>query len=251
MAAVSPASAAVVSLGAATSFAVLAGQTVTNTGTSVINGDVGVWPGSAITGFPPGIVNGTVHAGTGPAQTAQTSVTSAFNSLANLPCGTTITGSDLGSLGPLDPGVYCFASGAQLTGTLTLNEHGLDDQAFVFLIGSTLLTASDSVVTEINTGPGGAGVNDNIFWKVGSSATLGTNTDFLGNILALTSITLNTGASISCGRALARNGSVTLDDNDISACPTSTAVPEPSTLMALLTALLVLGGIGWRRSPVA
>ena len=243
----SPASAAVVSLGAASSFAVLAGSSVTNTGNSVVNGNLGVWPGTAITGFPPGI-----YAGPGPAGTAQGDLTAAYNSLAGLTCGTTLTGSDLGTLLPLNPGVYCFSSSAQLTGTLKLNEHGLDNQEFVFKIGSTLTTATSSAVTEINTGPDGAGVNDNIFWQIGSSATLGTGTAFLGDIVALASITLNTGASISCGAALARTGAVTLDDNTISACQARTApVPEPSTLMALATALLALIGIGWHRSRLA
>jgi type VI secretion system secreted protein VgrG len=173
-------------------------------------------------------VNGTQYSGgtaTGPSGTAQGALTTAYNNLAGLACGTTLTNQDLGSLGPLNPGVYCFSSDAQLTGTLVLNEQGLDNQPFVFQIGSALTTATNSAITEINPGPGGSDDN-NIFWQIGSSATLGTGTAFLGDIVALTSITLDTGASISCGAAFARNGAVTLDDNTISAC----TVPEPATL---------------------
>jgi type VI secretion system secreted protein VgrG len=183
-------------------------------------------------------VNGTQYSGgtaSGPAGTAQGNLTTAYNSLAGLACGTTLTNQDLGTLGPLNPGVYCFASGAQLTGTLVLNEQNLDNQPFVFQIGSALTTATNAAVIEINPGVGGSADN-NIFWQVGSSATLGTGTAFLGNIVALSSVSLDTGASISCGAALARNGAVTLQSNTISAC----AVPEPAAL-ALLGA--GLGGL--------
>jgi hypothetical protein len=244
-----PASAGpIVALGAASSFAVLAGSTVTNTGNSIVNGNLGVWPGTAITGFGsgpgllgPGIVNGTQYAGgtaTGPSGTAQGALTTAYNNLAGLACGTTLTNQDLGTVGPLNPGVYCFASDAQLTGTLVLNEQSLDNQPFVFQIGSALTTATNSAVTVINPGTGGAADN-NIFWQIGSSATLGTGTAFLGNIVALTSIALDTGASISCGATFARNGAVTLDDNTISAC----AVPEPATPAVFGFSLAILAGL--------
>jgi len=165
---------------------------------------------------------------------------------------TDLTGQDLGGK-TLHPGVYCFTSSAQLTGTLSLDELGQTDPEFVFQIGSTLTTASNSAVTTIN----GPSPNDDILWQIGSSATLGTDTAFLGDIVALTSITLTTGASISCGAALARNGAVTLEDNTISTCaldsitPPPAPVPEPSTLMVLGTALFALIGIGWRRSRSA
>lgn len=202
-------------LGTAQPFAVLAGSAVTNTGPTVIEGNLGVWPGTAITGFPPGLVtNGTIHASDAVAMQAQSDVTTAFNSLAGMAVTQDLTGQDLGGM-TLTPGVYFFSTSAQLTGTLTLNTLGNPNSLFVFQIGSTLTTASNSIVTTIN------GPNDcQIYWQIGSSATLGTGTSFQGNILALASITLNTGATIVDGRALARNGAVTLDDiHAVAGCP--------------------------------
>ena len=230
-----------VPLGTADSFAVLGGSTVTNTGATNVHGGLGVSPGSAITGFPPGIVSGgTVHAGDAVAAQAQSDLTTAYNFAAGEACGNVLTGQDLGGLN-LVPGVYCFDSLAQLTGMLTLNAQGDPNAVFLFQIGSTLTTASNSSVVFINSGQG-----DSVFWQVGSSATLGTTTAFTGNILALTSITLNTGASIECGRALARNGAVTTDTNDVSidtaGCEATTggsAVPEPGTAMLLSMGLLL------------
>jgi hypothetical protein len=194
------------SLGAAQSFAVLGGSTVTNTGPSTITGDLGVSPGSAVTGFPPGVVvSGTIHAADATAAAAQISLTTAYNTLSGQACTQNLTG-DLGGL-TLTAGVYCFASSAGLTGTLTLNAQGNANAVFVFKIGSTLTTASSSSVVLIN-----GGSLCNVFWQVGSSATLGTATSFAGNILALTSITVTTAASVT-GRTLARNGAVTLDTN--------------------------------------
>jgi PKD repeat protein len=200
-------------LGTAQTFAVLGASTVTNTVRSVLTGDLGVYPGSAITGFPPGIVNGTTHAGDAAALAAQNAVTTAYNALAGQVCPAlnNLTGQNLGGK-TLTPGVYCFSSSAQLTGTLTLNAQGSASAVFVFQIGSTLTTASNSVVQVIN-----GGSDCNVFWQVGSSATLGTSTRFAGSILALTSITLNTSASVS-GRVLARNGAVTLDTNIVTVC---------------------------------
>lgn len=195
-------------LGTADGFAVLAGSTVTNTGPTVVTGDLGVSPGSAITGFPPGIVNGTQHSADGVALQAQDDLTTAYDNAAGQACNTALTGVNLGGL-VLTPGVYCFTSSAQLTGTLTLDAQGDSNAVFIFQTVSTLTTASGSVVKMIN-----GGSTCNVFWKVGSSATLGTTTSFLGNILALTSITLTTGASLT-GRALARNGATTLDSNTI------------------------------------
>jgi hypothetical protein len=211
-----------VSLGTAAGFAVLGGSTVTNTGPTVLNGDLGLTPGTAITGFfgtianeGPGIVNGTVHQTDPAAALAQGDLTTAYNNLAALPFTTHyLVPTDLGGA-TLTAGVYKFDSSAGVTGTLTLSGPG----DFVFQIGSTLTTAG----TVLTIGGADAG---NVFWQVGSSATLGTNTAFKGSIVALTSITLNTGATILNGRALARNGAVTLDSNIIT-------VPEPATLCLL------------------
>lgn len=217
-------------LGTAANFAVLGGSTVTNTGATVVAGDLGVSPGTAITGFPPGIVVGTIHSADAVALQAQNDVTTAYNALAALACNTDLTGQDLGGL-TLTPGVYCFSSSAQLTGTLTLDGLGNPNAIFVFQIGSTLTTASNSSVLLINSAQ-----SCNVFWQVGSSATLGSATSFAGNILALTSIALTTRATVS-GRALARNGAVTMDTNSVSTAscalgpsptPTFTATAGPS-----------------------
>ena len=193
----------------AQSFAVLGGQTVTNTGPSTLVGDLGVSPGTAVTGFPPGsVTGGAMHKADAVALQAQSDVTTAYNDLAGRACGTSLTGQDLGGL-TLVSGVYCFTSSAQLTGTLTLDAQGNPDAVFIFQIASTLTTASNSTVQVIN-----GGQNCNVYWQVGSSATIGTTTTFVGNILALTSIALQTGASV-VGRALARNGAVTLDTNHV------------------------------------
>ena len=204
-----------VGLGTAGSFAVLGGSTVTNTGPTVVNGDLGVSPGNACTGFAspctgggPGTVNGTIHAGDAVAAQAQSDLTTAYNSAAGRACDVNLTGQDLGGM-TLTSGVYCFSSSAQLTGTLTLDAQGDPDAVFIFQIGSTLTTASNSSVNLIN-----AAQACNVFWQVGSSATLGTTTSFQGNILALTTITANTGATVD-GRLLARNGAVNLDSNTI------------------------------------
>lgn len=207
------------SLGTAQSFAVLAGSTVTNTGPTVVTGDLGVAPGTAVTGFPPGIVaGGSIHAADAVALQAQQDTTTAYNSLAGQACNTTYgVPTDLGGQ-TLLPGVYCFASSAGLTGALTLDAGGDPNAVFIFKIGSTLITASDASVTLIN-----GATECNVFWQVGSSATLGTRTHFIGSILALTSITLTTDATLA-GRALARNGAVTMDTNTVSV-PTCTAPP--------------------------
>ena len=239
------AAAAVIQLGTAEAFAVLAGSTVINTGPSVVTGDLGLSPGSAVTGFPPGlVVNGTIHAADAVSLQAQSDLTTAYNFAAGLAATADLTGQDLGGL-TLVPGVYFFSSSAQLTGTLTLNLLGNPESLFVFQIGSALTTASNSSVALIN------GVEAcNVFFQIGSSATLGTDTDFTGNMLALTSITLNTGASIN-GRALARNGAVTLDNNIITPthCETPHSVPDGgSTLLLLASAVGCMVGATKRAS---
>jgi hypothetical protein len=197
-------------LGTAQKFAVLASSTVTNTGATNLTGDLGVSPGSAITGFPPGLLTGTIHAADSIAAQAQLDASTAFNYLAGEPCTTDLSGSDLGGL-TLTPGVYCFSSSAQLTGTLTLNATGNPNAVFVFKIGSTLTTASNSTVV-IN-----GGSPCNVYFQVGSSATLGTGTHLLGNIFAGVSITINTGATVT-GGSYALGGAVTLDGNTVTAC---------------------------------
>lgn len=222
----SPAHAQAPNLGTAADFAVLAGSTVTNTGSSVLLGSLGVSPGSAITGFPPGIVlaPGSTHAADAVAVQAQVDLVIGYNTLSSRPTTRDLTGQNLGGL-TLTPGVYNFSSSAQLTGNLTLNALGNPNAVFIFNVGSTLTTGSSSSVTVI-----GGGLGSNVYWRVGSSATLGTTTSFVGDILALTSITLNTGANISCGSALARNGAVTLDTNaiatrNLSACAVAPLLP--------------------------
>jgi Ice-binding-like len=234
------------SLGTAQSFAVLGGSTVTNTGPSVLTGDLGVSPGAAITGFPPGTRTGTTHAADAAALQAQNDVVTQYNALASLACTADLTGQDLGGK-TLTSGVYCFSSSAQLTGALTLNAQGNANATFVFKTGSTLTTASASSVSLINGGnPCG------VAWQIGSSATLGTTTSFIGNLIALSSITLNTGANI-IGRALARNGAVTLDTNNISfaSCNTAGGPPPVPTLatwaVIVLIGLLALAGFATLR----
>ena len=213
-----------VGLGTADGFAVLGGSAVTNTGPSVVNGDLGVSPNNAVTGFPPGIVNGTIHAADAVAGQAQSDLTTAYNDAAGRACDVTLTGQDLGGL-TLTSGVYCYATSAQLTGTTTLDAQGDPNAVFIFQIGSTLTTASNSTVNLIN----GAQAC-NVFWQVGSSAILGTTTTFVGNVLALTSIVANTGATVD-GRLLADNEATTLDSNTITRAQCAVPPqpePEPS-----------------------
>ncbi len=240
-----------VPLGSADSFAVLAGTTVTNTNTpTIVHGNLGVWMGSAVTGFLPGSVSGgTIHAADATAMQAQGDLTTAYNLAAGQSCDLNLSGQDLGGL-TLTPGVYCFDSTAQLTGTLSLNALGDPNSVFIFKIGSMLTTASNSSVVFTNGGKG-----DNVYWQITSSATLGTTTTFAGNLLALTSITLDTGTTIQCGRALARNGAVTMDNNtvaiDTTGCETAAGggtTPEPGTA-ALFGIGLLLSPIVYRRRP--
>ena len=216
-------------LGTALNFTVLAGSAISNTGPSVITGNLGISPGNAIsvTGFPPGTVTGAQNTADAVALQAKTDLVTAYTDAATATSTSNLTGQDLGGMN-LTPGVYTFSSSAQLTGALTLSGNGV----FIFQIGSTLTTASASSVLVA----GGAQACA-IFWQVGTSATLGLTTQFQGNLMALSDITMNTGANILTGRALARNGALTLDTNQITppsgvctvaAPPTPTPVASPT-----------------------
>jgi hypothetical protein len=256
------------------SFSVLGAQSVTNTGATTLGGNLGVSPGTSITGAGTIVLTGVIHQTDAFAGLAQSQLTTARNSLTSLGAGLTL-GVNLAGL-TLSPGVYTVPAGvSNLTGLLTLNGQGNANAAWVFQMPSTLITSPGSVVSVINTGAG-AGV----FWNVGSSATLDTTTSFQGNILALTSISLNTGASIGCGSALASTGGVTLQTNTIGAgcgsgggggsegsggglgggftvpkgggIPTTIGnVPEPETYGLTLAGLVFLGLIRRRRRLAA
>ena len=211
-------------LGSAASFEVLGGSTVTNTGATFISGDLGVAPGTTITGFPPGMVTdgGATHAGDALALQAQSDVAISYNSSAGQPCNIHLADRELGGK-TLTPDVYCFTSLAQLTGQLVLDAKGNTAATWIIQIPGGLSSATSSSVLVTN-----GGEVCNVFWIVGESATIGANSSFAGNILALTSITLATGASLS-GRAFARNGAVTMDTNTISKAPCSQALAPTST----------------------
>jgi len=211
-----------VDLGTAASFAVLAGQGVTNTGPTEVNGDLGTSPNPAVTGFPPGKVNGAIHQADAVALQAQNDLTTAYNDAAGRTPVTTIA-TELGGQ-TLQPGVYNSESGTfQITGTLTLDAQGDPNGIFIFQMAATLITASSSKVSLL-----GDASACSVFWQVGSSATLGTNSTFTGNILALTSIQVQTGVTVD-GRALARNASVTLDNDTFKQSTCAAPTPPPPT----------------------
>lgn len=199
--------ATIVNLGTTTSFAILSGAGITNTGPTTVTGDIGSFPTTTETGFGSITLNGVNHAGDGVTQNAKTDLVTAYNNAAGQ--GPTIPiVADLGNQ-ILTPGVYNSASSIGLTGTVVLNGGGDPDAVFMFQAGSTLTTASSSIV-QLTNGTQAC----NVYWQIGSSATLGTNSTFKGNLFALISITLTTGATVD-GRVLARNGAVTLDSNTI------------------------------------
>ncbi|MFH0832878.1 MAG: ice-binding family protein [Candidatus Aenigmatarchaeota archaeon] len=225
------------SLGAAGSYSVLAGSIVTNTGPTTVNGDLGVSPSIGVpphvTGFPPGVVGppGTIHDADAHAGLAQAANTAAFGAL-DQPCTTTYAGTKdlVGS--NLVPGVYC-ADAFTLTGTLTLTGSGV----WIFKSSSTLITSGTANVV--------GGDQCDVWWRVVSSATLGTNTQLTGNVLALTSISLQTGATLN-GRALAQTGQVSLDDNTVttSSCTSNgggTGPPVSVPTMAPIVMILLIG----------
>jgi Ice-binding-like len=225
-----------VGLGTADAYEVIGGTTVTNTGPSILNnGDLGLSPGTAVTGFPPGLINnGVKHAADAQALQAQTDVTTAYNDAAGR---TPDVSNNIDLAGQtLVPGVYA-GNTLSLNGTVTLN--GGPNDVFIFQAASTLITGSASVVAFT-----GGATACNVFWQVGSSATLGTASSFAGTILALTSITATTGATVT-GRLFARNGAVTLDSNVItrpagcaarSAILTSTKTPAQTAAAAAVVA---------------
>ena len=212
-----------VGLGTADSFAVLAGTGITNTGPTTITGDIGTFPTTSITGLTSLTLLGTNHAGDSVTQAAKTDLTTAYTTAAGEGPTTAIAADLVGQT--LKPGVYNSVSAVGLSGVLTLDAAGDPNAVWVFQAGSTLITASGSRVVMLN-----GAQSCNVYWQVGSSATLGTNSRFTGTILALTDISLQTGATVD-GRALARNGAVTMDTNTItrSACSASTPTATPST----------------------
>lgn len=224
-------------MGTAGNYAVMGATAISNTGPTVVNGNLAISPGgsSSVTGFPPGVVTGEMDMANADAVLAHTDLVGAYNDAAGETTTVNLTGTDLGGL-TLTPGTYTFDSSAQLTGTLTLDGQGSTNATFIFQIGSTLTTASNSTVELIN----GAGACA-VFWQVGSSATLGTTTDFQGTIMAMTSITMNTGATIGVGglghggRALAMNGALTLDTNVITPPPAGCSFAAAATLTPIAT----------------
>ena len=222
-----------VNLGSASTFTVLGASTVTSTGPSVVNGDVGISPGNAVTGFPPAVVvGGALHVADGPAATAQSDLTAAYIDASGRTVPVVVAG-DLGGL-TLPPGLYKSTSSLGITGVLTLDGQGNSNSVFIFQIASALTTATSSQVVLI----GGAQAA-NIFWQVGSSATLGTYSIFNGTIMAQASVSIATGAALN-GRALARTGAVTLDSNTgINPGPPTSGTPPALTVSCPLGTALV------------
>lgn len=196
-------------LGSAGEFALLGASTVTNTGASRVGGDIGVYPGTAITGLDSVVHTGQVHASDAVAQAAQADAVRAFDALRAQSFTFNLSGQNLGNR-TLTPGVYHFDAAAELAGVLNLDAQGDPNAMFVFQVGSAFTTASASVINVLNAGSG-----TGIFFQVGSSATLGSGSIFAGNILADQSVTFGTSAMLLCGRALALNAAVTMDSNTV------------------------------------
>ena len=230
----------VVALGTAKSFAVLGGASVVNSGSTILSGDLGVSPGASITGFPPGIVTGgAIYINDAVAIQAHNDAVTAYNQLAGFTPTANLTGQNLGGL-TLTQGVYFYSAAAAFTsGILTLDGQNQAAPLFVFQIGSTLNTTGTTSFNFIN----GATASD-VWFQVGSSATLGLNTAFAGTIISLVSDTLLTGVSVK-GRIIALTGTVTLDSNVI------TNVPEPATTALLVSAFAAIAVCVLRRRNAA
>jgi type VI secretion system secreted protein VgrG len=213
-----------IDLGTAAAASVLGGSGVSNTGSSVLNGDVDSSPTPAIIGFPPGVYGGTEHAADGVAAAAQADLTTAYNAAAAAPSTSNETGLDLGGQ-TLTEGVYTASTAMALTGPVPLTLDGSASSVFIFQAGSTLITGSNTSIVLT-----GGVLACNVFWQVGTSATLGSGSSFVGNILANQSISLDTSATVQ-GRALARNGAVTLESNVFTApaCSAPTPPTPPTT----------------------
>jgi hypothetical protein len=196
-------------LGGAGAFVILAGSTVTNSGATALTGDLGVSPGTAVTGFPPGTLTGATHAGDATSAVGITDLTTAYNDAAGRTVAPVTVAGNLGGL-TLPPGLYKSTSSLAISsGDLTLDAQGDPSAVFIFQMASTLTTTSGRAVVL-----SGGAKSSNVFWQVGTSATLGTTSVFKGTIMADQSITLNTGATLN-GRALARIGAVTMAGNAV------------------------------------